>query len=468
MKITTYQKAQGYLEQFIRPTVFQRIEEDSELPNPLDRMKKFLELLGNPQEGFRSILISGTSGKGSTAYLISHILKTSGYKTGLTISPHLEKINERIQINGKQISDKEFMNMVCSIVPTIELLWKKYKIKPSYFEILIALAFLYFKKEKVDIAVVEVGLEGKFDATNVLNPLIFVLTNIDLDHTEILGNSVEEIAKEATEIINKNKELGIKNYGQKVVVTGVKQKSVIKIVEEKCKDAGVELFRLGKDFSLLKNQNLSLRGEYQRENASIAVETVLKLKRFGFKIDEKNIRKALKTAFFPGRFEIVQIDSVLRLALLAQDKMSATLILDGAHNPSKMKAFIESLTEFVGSKKNIFVVAFKKDKDIKSMLSEIFKIADVIIITQFKTATDVGKNSAMPVGNFKFSILNFQSKNKIKIFKIRDSKKALKKAFEVVEPEDLIVVTGSLYLVGEIRSYLTSRRFDFGSLQKEV
>src|SRR3990167_1708971 len=201
MQIKSYEAAVKYLESFIGKVVFNIDPKSIKLHPPLDRMRVLLPLLGNPQNKFKSILVGGTSGKGSTAYLISHILTTAGYKTGLTISPHLQRVNERLQINGKKISDKKFVELLVSMIRIIELM-KSMKVgEPSYFEILIAMAFLYFVQEKVDIAVVEVGMGGEFDATNTLYPLIAVLTNVSLDHTNVLGNTVEKIARTKVGIV---------------------------------------------------------------------------------------------------------------------------------------------------------------------------------------------------------------------------------------------------------------------------
>ena len=201
MNITIYQQAVKYLESFIGKVRYRIDPEFLKRHDPLERMRVLLSLLGSPQDKFSSVLVGGTSGKGSTTYLISHILVSSGYKTGLTISPHLQKINERLQINGKSISNEKFTEIVGSIVDTIELMKGMSVGAPSYFEILIAMAFLYFAQNQVDIAVVEVGMGGEYDATNTLYPLVAVLTNVSLDHTNVLGGTVQKIAKTKTGII---------------------------------------------------------------------------------------------------------------------------------------------------------------------------------------------------------------------------------------------------------------------------
>jgi len=510
MKISNYKEAVKYLETFIKPVSFARITaNDAKQKDPLARMRRLLELLGNPQNEFKSILIAGTSGKGSTAYLISHILTNAGYKTGLTISPHLQKVNERIQINEVPISDEKFTEIFTLMIRIIRVM-KKEGEEPSYFEILIAMAFLYFAKEKVDIVVAEVGMGGKFDATNTLNPLISVLTNVSLDHTNILGKTVLQIAKEKAGIIKKyyvssrmyQAEKGVHNTKYIIpatVVTGVKQSSVIKLVEEKCKEVGAQLFRLGKEFNyeikkedqngtvfefyssrelkissrsaspdsigaswrtsnnnILDNLSLSLLGKHQVENACLALEVVSQLKKSGFKISDDVIKKSLKTSFFPGRFEINEFKI---------KNLKFKIILDGAHNPEKMKAFLKTLKKFrgstrgVGARKLIFIVGFKSDKDIKRMLKQISGIADVLILTEFNSITDVNKNGSQQISNLKSQIAKLISniKNKkLKIYFEKDSKNALKKTMSLVSSkEDLIVVTGSLYLVGEVRNLLS-------------
>ena len=537
MQIKSYKDAVRYLESFIGKVRFEITPEFLKHHDPLERMRVLLSLLGNPQDKFSSVLVGGTSGKGSTAYLISHTLTTAGYKIGLTLSPHLQKVNERLQINGEPISDGEFVDLVSSIVQTIELMEKERVGGPSYFEILIAMAFLYFAEQKVDIAVVEVGIGGEFDATNTLYPLVAVLTNVSLDHTNVLGGTVQKIARTKAGIIKRRDSLRslrqFKNFSNAsvpaahyrsprdtvafsdssekfshakapresanlIVVTGVTQPSVVKIVEDKCKEVGTELYRLHKDFDFkikeesfqgsvfdlisyadrrkkLSHLALSLLGKHQIENASLAIETVLQLEKFGFRVSEDHIRRALKSAFFPGRFEIVKIDSLLRRASLAQDKTSSTLVLDGAHNPTKMKAFLKTLKKLYPKNPKIFIVAFKSDKDIKSMLSQILKLADKVIITEFTAKTDMSKNASAGALNLKSQISRLAEasaslaesrrakranlKTDAKVIVEKDPKRALQNAIRASAVQQynnstIVVVTGSLYLVGEIRNML--------------
>jgi dihydrofolate synthase / folylpolyglutamate synthase len=501
MKIKTYNQAVNYLESFIGKVFYKLDAKFLKQHDPLGRMRVFLSLLGNPETKFKAVLIGGTSGKGSTSYLISHILTKAGYKTGLTLSPHLQKISERLQINEKGIKDKTFINLVNLVVPAVEEMKKTKLGAPSYFEILIGMAFLYFMREKVDIAVVEVGMGGEFDATNALNPLVSVLTNVSLDHTEILGKTVEKIAGTKVGIIkngvlsevippasapstNSVRAVGSPSSSATplIVVSGVRQSTVIKIVENRCKEVGAKLNLLWRDFGFkikkesifgidfdfvshaknLDDLKLSLLGQYQAENAGLAIKTVLELKKFGFKIPDKVIYKALATAFFPGRFEMIwgpvrsdpSRQGSLSVHAVGSPSSFATplMVLDGAHNPVKMKEFLKGLKKIFPKEKKIFIVGFKFDKDIKKMLREITGVVDEIILTEFRGKTDTRLHASAHVKNFKFLISNSKFKGKVSVEK--NSAKALKIGIKAIKGSEgkILVITGSLYLVGEIRN----------------
>ncbi|MBI2613222.1 MAG: hypothetical protein HYW62_00400 [Candidatus Levybacteria bacterium] len=516
MNITSYEEAINYLEGFIGKVVFKINKEFLKKRDPLQRMRILLSLLGNPQEKFRSVLVGGTSGKGSTAYLISHILTVAGYKTGFTVSPHLQKVNERLQINNKSISNENFLILFKSIIlPSIRQMSKMEVGPPSYFEILVAMGFKHFADQKVDIAVAEVGMGGEFDATNTLNPLIAVLTNVGLDHTNILGKTVSKIARTKAGIIKTG-------ATPLVVVSGVRQPTVIKIVEDRCRKVGAKLNLLWRNFGYkikkinhegsvfdltvssgrglqLNDLSLSFLGDYQVENASLAIKTILELRELGFshnarasrdkKISDSAIRKALKTSFFPGRFEVIHVAQQPRVsddarqtdsnpspnsASLSKSRLQSrtqptfsssesglsrsnhTLILDSAHNPTKMRAFLATLKKLYPKEKKVFLVGFKFDKDIQKMLKQIIKVADEIIITEFNRATDMNLHASADAESIKYQVLSIKYSGKIIVEK--DSKKALKIGIKTIQQfnnETILVVTGSLYLVGEIRGLLT-------------
>lgn len=500
--IRSYINAVKYLESFI-PT--------PEMKHPgklgIKRMRYLVKLLGNPQNAYPIIHVGGTSGKGSTATIIASILSTK-YKVGLHTSPHLVKINERIRIFSrgplaeiargplmKDISDKEFIELINDVYPAIKKVEESKQGKPSYFEIVTAMAFLYFKKEKVDIAVIEVGMGGRFDATNVIKPLVAVITNVGLDHTEILGDTVEEIARDKVGIIKSGTP----------VATGVRQPSVIEIVEKICmeKEAPFSLlvpsprgstfahpqggfkafsYKIKKITSAgsvfdyfgdqtYKNLKLSLLGEHQVENAVLAIRAIellrksaevsslfcapLKLapynnnargresaQKASFPADLDSISKGLKQAFIPGRLEIVH--------------KRPTVILDGAHNPDKMKALVIAIKDIFPDKRIIAVVAIKSGKDAQGILKEILPICHEIIFTKFRLTTDLGDTFSYTPAELKKVISRGPLAISARSPLIKsDPVSAVEEAINSTNPDDIILVTGSLYLVGEIKKVLS-------------
>ncbi len=500
--IKSYKEAIKYLESFIDLGLFNRIDPNTPVgDHRLNRIRIFLKKIGNPNLKFPTIIVSGTSGKGSTAYLIANMLVHNNYKVGLTISPHLQKMNERIQIGDKNkflnsISDQEFVDLLNSIYSQLEEMKHEKEGSLSFPEILFCMALKYYADQNVDIAICEVGLESRYDFTSVLSPIGFVLTNISLDHTRILGDTVEKIADESTAKIEKLKisnTLKMTKELRPFVVSGVLQKSIIDLVKKRSKESDSELYLLKRDFdykvlaenekgvgfefeSSIRNQELltkgrdssalpqndkilfsvSLLGSYQAENTSLAIETVLNLRKFGFSTNIGKIKDALTDAFWPGRFEIIKLHN------------KSTLILDGAHNVVKMSSFLKSLKKYYPKNPKIFICAFKKDKDISKMLEMILKQADYLILTKFESTIDFGAKMSEEVENLNNVIVQNEKIEK-NIFYEKNAKRALKTALDIVKKfdfsttlgmtkiEPLIVTTGSLYLVGEIRELLSQQ-----------
>ncbi len=469
--IKTFDKAVKYLEKFVPIP-------SKKYPGSLglSRMEYLMQLLGNPERDYPTIHVGGTSGKGSTSTIIASILATK-YKVGLHTSPHLVKITERIKIfrklktqssnvktttkNSKlteqvwDISEREFFDLINYIRPFVEQVGKSELGTPSYFEIVTAMALLYFKAKKVDIAVIEVGMGGKYDATNVIKPIVAVLTNVGLDHTEILGDTVDKIAEDKAGIIKPGIE----------VVTGVKQVSVIKIINarmQECENARMSL--LDRDFSyhiksvtekgsvfdyegdkLLKDLKLSLLGEYQIENAVIAIRAIEELSNNPINatmkqcnnetIKEEDIRLGLMNAFIPGRLEIVS--------------RKPLVILDGAHNPDKMRAMVESVKTIFPNKKVRVIIAIKDDKNAKEMLEILLPICRELIFTGYKIKADQGIVKSYKPRKLLNLFLSIGITCKANV--ISDPKKSLDLAIKHVNPNDIILVTGSLYLVGVIK-----------------
>jgi len=300
MKVLTFQQAENYLNQYIGKGFKYIFQGEA----GLERVKKFYKLLGNPQEKIKIIHVAGTSGKSSTCYLISSLLASQGFKVALTLSPHLVDVCERVQINNKKISKKEFVFYLNKIIPFIN--------GPlSYFEIMVGLAFYVFADKKVDYAVIETGLGGLYDSTNVISrsDKLSVITKIGLDHTNVLGKTIDKIAFQKAMIINKNSQ----------AISIYQNPKVEKIIREVVEKKQAKII-----FANKNNYKLNLIGDYQKENASLALAAVSYLsQRDGFKLNNEKIKKIFDTANFPGRFDVKKIEN-------------KTIIFDGAHNPQKM------------------------------------------------------------------------------------------------------------------------------------
>jgi dihydrofolate synthase/folylpolyglutamate synthase len=402
--------------------------------------------------------VGGTSGKGSTSTIIASLLGTQ-YKVGLHTSPHLEKVNERIQVNNAlgralvDMSDEEFVSVFNEVLPVVHQMELTEWGPPSYFEILAAMAFVYFVREQVDIAVIEVGMGGRYDGTNVVDPLVAVLTNVGLDHVEVLGDSVEKIAEDKVGIIKK----GID------VVSGVTQPSVIDLVEKTCRDVGASLSLLSRDFTfqiqqqsqegsvfeyastdaiggephVYKDLQISLLGEHQVQNASLALRTVELLAKKGFLLDEDTIRQGLVTVSIPGRLEVVSTDPFI--------------ILDGAHNGDKAHALSHAMKTIFPMKKVIIVLALKEGKLAPDILKELLTIASSFILTSFAVKIDVGEIQSQDAHVLAELIHEVDPTMPIDV--IPDPVQALDVAESAATKNSVILVTGSLYLIGSLRQY---------------
>ncbi len=467
MGIQTYSEARAYLEELIKPIPYKKVEDTLTSYNPLDRMRTLLALFNNPEKKFTSVQVSGTSGKGSTAYLLSHMLTAAGYKTGFTLSPHLLSITERFQINEQNIPEKVFISLVNELVPVVMKMKKMEVGEPTYFEALMALTFLHFAHEQVDIAVIEVGLEGRFDGTNTLDPLVFILTNISLDHVEFLGDTEEKIAREAIGAVEgkvQTSSLKLLEKNVPVVITGVTQPSVQQIVRDVCDNETLRVRMLGHEFLYrvkkvtdgevifdfrsdevhMDDLSLSLTGEYQASNATLALEAVCALKEYGFSVSDEIVRNALKTAHFSGRFEKNNY---------TLNANTYTLILDGAHNPAKIDAFVRSLQKIYPQEKYIVIFGCKKHKDITQMLTILAPVVDTLIVTRYYTTTDAAKNSSMTVSDVLSQVAETEVFNHV--LSAETIHDAFVIATETCKQNNMkIIVTGSLYLVGEMKQEL--------------
>ena len=395
----------------------------------LDKTNFYLQKLGNPHFKYPSILVAGTNGKGSVCKALSKILEFSNYKVGLYTSPHLIDVKERIKINEENISEEEFNENIIRLKKIIEK--QPVHMYPTYFEALTIIAFLYFYQKKIDILVCEVGMGGRFDATNVLPSFIEIITKIGLDHTEFLGKTYKEIANEKAGIIK-----------EKTIVLSAKQKKdAMKVIKKKTKDKNSEIFIYGEDFKgklldispdkmifnfygkeKMKNLKTQLLGLHQVENLSIAIETSLILKEKGYKIKEESIRKAIENINWPCRFQLL--------------RKNPYIIVDGAHNVDGVKNLMKNLKRIFPNKKFSFLVGILKDKDYKNMVRILEKYTENIIFTKPSSERAVQPEILKEIIN---------NKKNVKI--IEDPKEAYQ---FIKKTDENWLIFGSLYLSGEI------------------
>ncbi len=384
----------------------------------LERIREALKEIGNPQNQFKSILIGGTNGKGSTAVFLESLLREHGLKTGLFISPHLVEENERWQINRENISDKKLSEYIEEIKPLIE----KYSL--TYFEASTLLAFKYFSDEKIDIAVLEVGLGGRWDATNVVEPEISIITNVSLDHTHMLGDTVDKIASEKIGIARKEKPLLIGTEQIEII-----SKAILKGVKEiyhypigfSYKKKGKNRFDFLFKGKKIENLEISMLGDRQIHNAATALSGFFIFsEKEKIQIKEEKIRKALKETFWPGRMQILE--------------KKTTVILDGAHNEEAIVETIKEVEKLFPDRKIIFVYSGMKDKDWKKIVNLLKHKGDVIF-TKIPVSRGLDKEY--------FKEYDFPFEENIKTAVEMAKIKALKE-------NKIVLILGSLYLAGEV------------------
>lgn len=392
----------------------------------LERIAKVLKVFGNPQDRLRVIHIAGTNGKGSVCAFLSSILQEAGYKAGLYTSPHLIDVTERLQIGRENINRKEFTEILGEVKSVSESL----RIKLTYFEILTAVAYIYFDREKVNIAIIETGMGGRLDATNVVrNPLVSVITNVDYDHTEYLGNTLAKIAREKAAII--------KDHG--IVVTAATQPEVLAVIKAQCRKKNSKLIRADKKVKIPALWDLGLKGWHQKKNAACAIAAVRALQGQGVKVSERAIKQGLEKAFWPGRLELFKV--------FTTNHEPRTVLLDGAHNPAGTRTLVENIKSNIFSYKQLICVfGVLKDKDYQAMISQLGPLFDIAILTQPLSERALAVEKMMPLWREYLAQVNIYQKAPIG--------QALKKALALAGQRDLICVTGSLYTVGEARKIL--------------
>lgn len=403
----------------------------------LERITKLLELLGNPHQNLKCIHIAGTNGKGSVTTFIGEILKNAGFRVGVYTSPHFISFTERITINRIPIPESQVAEIISKkILPAIKTLRQDFT-HPTYFEIATALAFIYFAREQVDFAVIEVGLGGRLDATNVITPLVSIITSIGLEHQDVLGETLKEIAYEKAGIIKQ----GVP------VVTAVTQPEVLKVIQDVTLQKSSVLYQVGKELKfvidkypdsdsnyqfnvsgILKeyyNLQTSLLGYHQIINATTSIGAIEVLEHhYRFKISTQAIKNGLLEAKIRGRLELIK----------------NRFLLDGAHNPASANVLRKALTDYFATRKLILILGILKDKDIEGIIKELLyqdKNISKVIITQLKTSRTGDTERIYQAVR--------QYTDKINILStVREGIK-----YAEANSDDLICITGSLYTVAE-------------------
>ncbi|MDR0978296.1 MAG: bifunctional folylpolyglutamate synthase/dihydrofolate synthase [Endomicrobium sp.] len=417
---------------------FKNLKEYEGMKPGLSRIRKFLKDIGDPQDSFKSIHIAGSNGKGSTAAFISDILICGGYKTALYTSPHLINITERISIDRKNIPNKIFRDL------SNEYLDKAVKYKLSFFEYLTSLAFIYFALKKVDIAVIETGLGGRLDATNVIKkPLACLITSITKEHQEILGSSIGKIAFEKAGIIKRNCDVVCGKLPREAeIVVSTKSNSYPYFYGKTFKSANVniDVAALSQKFDYisktlkLQKVNMHMLGMHQIINASLAVCVSELLSKKGFVLTETAVRKGLSESFWAGRFDIRELS--------VKDK-HFKLIIDGAHNMQGLNCFINTFKMFgFADQKKTFIFAVMRDKKYKQMIKKIIPFTEKVVLPY------INNDRAVDPVNLKSEFLKYMSKNDVLV---ADS---VAQAFSMCEFAGTAVVVGSLYLAGEVLKFI--------------
>jgi dihydrofolate synthase/folylpolyglutamate synthase len=399
----------------------------------LERMDQVLALFDHPEKTFPCFHIAGTNGKGSTAAMIHRILCSAGYRTALYISPHLVSFTERMRIGEEEITPEE-------VVALAHEIWQRTdaaNIELTFFEIVTVMAFLYFSRRQVDLAVIEVGLGGRFDATNLVRSVVSVITTISKDHEAFLGSDIASIAREKGGIIKK----------EVPVVCGALPREAMKVINKIADVNQTRIYRLDQDFTLnlksggafdykgpkwnLSEVSVALHGAHQVRNAALAI-AALEVVSHHFPVNEEAIRSGLQNVSWPGRLEVMLTDP--------------TVIIDGAHNGEGIRVLVDELRALRNGRRIRMLFAVMEDKDRRFMLNALAEVVDEIVLTRVSQL----ERSADPVQLAK------EVSGKLRSCVMPEPRLAVDFLLRSAASNDLIVITGSLYLLGEVRPMLAA------------
>jgi len=412
----------------------------------LENITVLAERLGRPDRAYPSAHVAGTNGKGSTAAFLEAILRDAGFRTGLNTSPHLERINERIRVSGDEITDEAFADILSRVQAITEELLAAGKLRahPTYFECVTAMAFEYFAQQRVEFGVFEVGLGGRLDSTNILMPVVSIITRIDFDHENFLGHSLHEIAGEKAGIIKPS---------VPVVIAGQRPEA-LEVIRKRAKELlspvidTEEVFRIEKEST--ENDRIraqvteiasgwsvelapSLPGRFQLQNALNAAAAARLLQQRGFRISDESIANGIATTVWPGRIEKIQ--------------SHPDVYLDGAHNPSAARELSRFVTESLAGKKLILLYGALRDKAVDEVAGLLFPLAEEVVLTAPTTSRAISASQLEEI------VAHYAKNSTTKA----DAGDAIDYALSKASPGDVIFITGSLYLVGQLKHYLKQK-----------
>lgn len=385
----------------------------------LERIRALVERVGNPHRKYPVVLVGGTNGKGSVVEFVATMLRAAGYRTGIYTSPHLYRYNERIRINGEEISDDDLLRLLRAIEPHIDAIAQNPSLgHPTQFEALTLIGLFYFAEQNVDIAVLEVGLGGKWDATNVTEPMVSAIVTVDLDHVDRLGKTIREIAADKVHLARCGKPL----------VTAETKPAALQVFREHCDKIGAGLVIVSEP--RIDLPPLRMLGDFQKINATVAWKIAELLREQGFDISDDAIRQGLSEAVLLGRFDIV--------------RTSPTVVLDGALNPEAARTLARNLRQCFGGHRLILVMGISADKltdDLKEeMIAALAPLAEVFIATQ-------AHNPRAAPAEHIAALARSRLRDVRVVVPVRD---AVKLAMQLAQPDDVVCVTGSFYVLGEV------------------
>ena len=395
----------------------------------LSKTYELMKRLGNPHHGKKYIHIAGTNGKGSVSAMLESILLRAGMKVGFYSSPHLVRFTERFRINHKEITQKRVAELTDRLRNIIDP-----DNPPTYFEATTVISLTYFAEENTDISIMEVGMGGRLDATNIIKPMVSAITNISLEHQAFLGRRLIDIAGEKAGIIKKGVD----------TVTAATQPSVIRLFEGICAEKNAPFWRAGKDMRYrsagsglsyyglkhtFRNLDAGLKGSYQKRNIALAIAIIELLEQKGFEISSRDIKEGLRETIWPGRLHLIS--------------KSPLIVLDGAHNPAGIREVAEAVEKTFPYNRLILIIGIMKDKDIGNMISRLVPMADYIICTSPDYYRSAESGDLMKIA-YAYSR---------HVESVPVISKAIDRAKEMAGPRDMILITGSLFTIGEALTY---------------